>query len=112
VKDLNQWKNGQLDEFMGTPTQEDMCLFPKKRPASKLMDYGVPGGNGGKTLIYNDFLDKDSKAKVLDEANLLQLKSGEIKTIVVGHRPHMDSPYVMKSGYKDNEVTIVTADTS
>jgi hypothetical protein len=98
------------------------------------MDYGVPGGFGGRGVVYNSF--QQDGAVSVDQAlpDTLRdclLDSG-ITQVICGHQPHGDSPLVIKSRPRRRDsrrgsdfgstapagtgtsehVTVVTADTS
>jgi len=71
------------------------------------MDYGVPDGNGGATIIYADFL-VNGNAAPLDHSVAQYLARGGITSVVSGHKPHGDCPLVFLS----HGITVTTADTS
>jgi hypothetical protein len=104
VKLLNAWKAQQLDDFVKDPYSGKNA---RDRAGGGLMDYGVPGGNGGATVIYGSFLKNGNAVHLSKKLQTFLLSSG-IKNVVAGHQPHGDCPCVIRSGH----VTVITADTS
>jgi hypothetical protein len=104
VKALNEWKQGQLDDFEADPKSGTNT---KDRKGFGLMDYGVPGGNHGSTIVYNHFLDNGNAQEIPHDVQEY-LMAGHIKTVLAGHQPHGDCPCVIRSG----QVTVITSDTS
>eukprot|EP00961_Rhodomonas_salina_P104025 1400153-Rhodomonas_salina.1 len=75
------------------------------------MDYGVPNGNDGKSVIYESFL-KDGNAAPLQPVLVTSLAASGISTVVSGHIPHGDCPTVIRTRLDEGGVTVVMADTS
>ena len=111
ARDLNAWKQSQLDDYVKQPTWEELP-DPETgrgvRGGDGLMDYGVPGGNGGKTVVYSNYLNNGNAVDVQNETIEYLSKSG-INRVIVGHQPHGDCPTVINNNSK---VQILTADTS
>mmetsp|Transcript_41669 Transcript_41669/g.64184 ORF Transcript_41669/g.64184 Transcript_41669/m.64184 type:complete len:306 (+) Transcript_41669:272-1189(+) len=109
-KDLNAWCSAQVDDFVKQPTWKtlpDPETGKGERGGDGLMDYGVPGGNNGKTVVYSNYLNNGNAADIPAEtANYL--KKNGIFRVIVGHQPHGDCPTVINNG----EVQVITADTS
>jgi len=110
IRDLNQWAAGELDDYVKQPTWEE---YPGpgnttgKRGGQNLIEYGLPGGNNGKTIIYSYHL-PNGNAVDLSEKTENYLVSNGIHRVIVGHQPHGDCPTVISSG----RVQVVTGDTS
>eukprot|EP00911_Craspedida_sp_UC1_P000694 UC1_evm1s530 len=101
---LNAWKDAQVaafeaDPYTGTNNQT--------RAGHGLMDYGVPNGNGGATIIYADWLD-NGNATPVDAAVARYLARSGVTSVVTGHKPHGDCPLVFVS----HGITVTTGDTS
>ena len=72
------------------------------------MDYGVPGGNGDRTVVYATFLDNGNPKDLAKETAQYLLDNG-ITRVLVGHSPHGDSPSIIQ----DSEgIQVVMADSS
>ena len=109
-KDLNAFVQQQLDEYEKQPTWEERPSADNlkgKRGGNDLMDYGVPGGNNDKTVVYTSFLD-NGNAKHLSEKTVEYLVDSGIRRILVGHVPHGDCPTVINS----DKFQVLLVDTS
>ena len=104
VQKLNAWARKEVAAFVSDPYAGKNS---RSRKGAGLTDYGVDGGNGGATVVYNSFLD-NGNGKPLDKAVQQFLLDSGIVTVVSGHQPHGDCPLVMKTG----QTTVITADTS
>lgn len=111
AQQLNAWCQAQVAEYANSDGKwlvEPSGGKRGQRAADDLMDYGVPGGNDGKTVVYATFLVNGNPVDLTDEVTTYLNASG-VKRMVVGHAPHGECPVVMNSTGK---VTVVTADTS
>ena len=66
VRRLNAWAASQLAEFKLDPFTGGNS---KKRAGHALMDYGVPGGAGGRSVVYCGHLKGGCPAKVDSKVN-------------------------------------------
>eukprot|EP00520_Triparma_pacifica_P020599 CAMPEP_0118640856 /NCGR_PEP_ID=MMETSP0785-20121206/4971_1 /TAXON_ID=91992 /ORGANISM="Bolidomonas pacifica, Strain CCMP 1866" /LENGTH=798 /DNA_ID=CAMNT_0006532261 /DNA_START=31 /DNA_END=2424 /DNA_ORIENTATION=+ len=103
-KKLNAWKMEMVAEYVKNPK----FGADGKRSFDSLLDYGLPGGNGGRTVCYNSFVSDDGNFSVLDEEVESWCTENDLKRIFVGHTPQEDSPGVMKRP----NVTVFMCDTS
>ena len=80
------------------------------RKGTGLMDYGVPGGNNGSTVIYSNVLNNGNATHIPRSVQeyLLESPFKSIRNVVTGHQPHGDCPCIIRTG----QVTFITADTS
>jgi len=93
VYEINRFYNSQLNDSYATG----------------VIEYGRPGGCSGKGIVYNDWLTKnDTMPEPIPENVNSFLVSGGIHRVVTGHRPHGDSPTIIKG----EKMLVVTADTS
>ena len=90
IEKLNAWAQAQLAEFKSDPYSGKNS---HTRKGGGLTDYGVPGGNGGATVIYNHFLSNGNGQQLDAEVQSFLLRSN-IVTVVSGHAPHGDCPLV------------------
>ena len=104
VDALNAWCQGEVAAFESDPYSGKNG---RDRKGSGLMDYGVPGGNGGATVMYSNNLD-EGNGKHIALAVRKYLGASGIKSVITGHQPHGDCPLVIRSG----QVTAISADTS
>lgn len=107
VKQLNTWVTAELKEYV-QDYDKPFTFSPsfEKRPANKLMDYCVPGGNHGATVVYTGYVEKGLPTPEGKEVEEFLLKSG-ISTVAVGHQPVGDCPGVIRS-----PIIIVNGDSS
>jgi len=92
---LNQWKNRELKEFVGGGS------------CRELLDYGLPNGNGGKTVCYNNFM-KNGNPKPPDHDVEVYMFDNDVGRIFVGHQPVGDCPAVVRRA----DLMVVMGDTS
>jgi hypothetical protein len=104
VQALNDWAASQVKEFEQDPYSGKNT---KTRKGFGLMDYGAPGGNGSRTVVYNNFLD-NGNGKHVDVRVQKYLLDGQISQVISGHQPHGDCPLVIRTG----SLSVITADTS
>mmetsp|Transcript_30047 Transcript_30047/g.48440 ORF Transcript_30047/g.48440 Transcript_30047/m.48440 type:complete len:503 (-) Transcript_30047:159-1667(-) len=104
VRALNSWAQSEVHAFRTDPYSGKTT---NNRKGFGLMDYGVPGGNKGATVVYNHFLCNGNGAHLPRDVQQF-LISNKITTVVTGHQPHGDCPCVMRTGL----ITVITADTS
>jgi hypothetical protein len=104
VEALNAWCRQEVADFVSDPYSGKNG---RDRKGSGLMDYGVPGGNGGATVVYSHNLRNGNGAHLAPEVRAYLGASG-IKSVITGHQPHGDCPQVIRSGL----VTAISADTS
>lgn len=96
---LNAWMQSQLQEYVQQPTWTelpDSQTERGQRGGDGLMDYGVPGGNDNRTVVYCTFL-SDGNAAELSKECADYLKENGITRVIVGHTPHGDCPTVIQS---------------
>ncbi|CAE8630473.1 unnamed protein product [Polarella glacialis] len=107
VKQLNLWKDAELQDFIRQPcwrTEGGM----EKRGGETLIEYGTPGG-GKRTVIYhNPFVDGNPVLRSPKVASFLQ--QSEIRRVLSGHQPHGQTPTVVR--HPDTGLLVITADTS
>ena len=104
VQALNEWAAGQILEFEQDPYSG---ANTKGRKGFGLMDYGVPGGNESRTVVYNNFL-HNGNGKHVHLSVQEYLLADQISQVISGHQPHGDCPLVIRTG----SVRVITADTS
>ena len=104
VEALNAWCREEVAAFESDPYSGKNG---RDRKGSGLMDYGVPGGNGGATVVYSHNL-KNGNGEHIAPAVREYLGANSIKSVITGHQPHGDCPLVIRSG----QVTAISADTS
>jgi hypothetical protein len=104
VKELNAWAQKEVIDFTQDPYSGKNG---RERKGAGLMDYGVPDGNGGATVVYEHYLDKGNSKHIPKEVQKYLLESN-INTVLSGHQPHGDCPNVICTG----SVKVITADTS
>ena len=101
---LNEWMTDMVEQY------ERNSLFDQNntRTFDKFLDYVVPGGSSGKTVICCGafFSNGNSKAPNVEVERWCN-KNG-VRRIFSGHVPHGDSPCVIKR----EELTVFTCDTS
>ena len=102
VSGLNKWFQKDLKEYMANPEYGGIS---KRRKGYKIIDYAVPSDN--KTVVYSDNL-KNGNGQYINAKVIKYLNKGGIHSIISGHRPHGDSPLVLRS----KKLTAVSADTS
>jgi len=51
VKEINAWKDSCLQDFVDNPLTKWSGGKTPRNSVSALLDYGVPGGNGGGTVV-------------------------------------------------------------
>ena len=101
---LNAWCREEVAAFVSDPYSGKNG---RDRKGSGLMDYGVPGGNGGATVMYSRNLNNGNGEHIAPAVREYLVASG-IKSVITGHQPHGDCPLVIRSG----QVTAISADTS
>ncbi|GMI01964.1 hypothetical protein TrST_g6105 [Triparma strigata] len=95
---LNEWKNDMVRAYVKNPKGEGHL---------QLLDYGVPGGNRGKTCVYNNMLNNGNcVAPDIGVEEFCEVNG--VRRIFVGHQPHGECPSVIKR----SSVTIFVCDTS
>ena len=104
VEALNAWCREEVAAFESDPYSGKNG---RDRKGSGLMDYGVPGGNGGATVVYSHNLN-NGNGEHIAPAVRWYLESNGIKSVITGHQPHGDCPLVIRSG----QLTAISADTS
>lgn len=118
VNKLNAWKDDCLNDYVarpswrpgdGTGSCERLAQQCRRRGGDALIDYGVPGGNDGRTVMYhNPFVD-GNPVLPSDEVTEYLRRSG-IKVVLSGHQPHGQTPTVVR--HPKTDLLCVTADTS
>jgi hypothetical protein len=104
VSRLNSWARDEVRAFAEDPYTGGNSMA---RAGHALMDYGVPGGNGGRTVVYADFLENGNAVPVSTVVEQYLAQSG-VTGVLAGHKPHGDCPNVIRSG----GLTVITADIS
>jgi hypothetical protein len=104
VEALNAWCKQEVADFAADPFGGKNG---RDRKGSGLMDYGVPGGNLGATVIYDHYLSNGNGKHIAPDVQAYLLRSS-ITSVISGHQPHGDCPLVIRTG----RVTAITADTS
>ena len=104
VRALNSWAQNEVHVFKTDPYSGKNG---RGRKGGGLIDYGVPGGNAGATVIYDHNLENGNGRHMMKEVQEFLLKSN-IVNVISGHQPHGDCPLILKTG----ECTAITADTS
>merc|ERR1712137_562781 len=107
---LNAWMQSQVEEYAQQPTWTELPdekTERGKRGGDGLMDYGVPGGNDNRTVVYCSFL-SDGNASEISKECADYLKENGINRVIVGHTPHGDCPTVIQT----EGVQIFLCDTS
>jgi hypothetical protein len=106
VASLNEWAARQVAEYEANPWDGGNS---RARAGHGLMDYGVPGGANGASVVYAGHTKGGNPERVpLTVAEYL--RKGGITTILCGHTPHGDCPIVQRGGR--GGVTVVGGDTS
>lgn len=109
MKDLNQFVQNELDDYESQPTWKELPDSETgrgKRGGDGLMDYGVPGGNNDKTVVYCTFL-SNGNAKPLSNPVVEYCEKNNIHRVLAGHTPHGDCPTVIAE-----KVQVILVDTS
>jgi len=104
VDALNNWAKKEVDEFESDPYSGKNR---KDRNGAGLIDYGVPGGNEGATVVYDNLLVNGNAVHTAPDVQEYLLKN-HIRNVVSGHQPHGDCPCVIRTG----NVTMISTDTS
>lgn len=119
VHALNGWKDDCLRDYITKPGWRDggpgkgasvrLAGQPRRRGGDVLMDYGVPGGNDGRTVMYhNPFVNGNP---VLPDPQVVAfLQDSGIGVVVSGHQPHGQTPTVVR--HPETGLICITADTS
>ena len=107
VRALNAFHTSQVEEYVRAFPPRSGTFSYDGRAGDLLMDYGVPGGAGGKSVVYASFL-KDGNATEVDPAVEDFMAGSGVNTVVAGHTPHGDCPMVISG----DVVRVITADTS
>lgn len=105
IEDLNAWARGQVEEYASSE-EYWMGKNTKERKAHALMDYGVPGGNGGQTVVYGRW--GDGSSNPISQELKTFLEEAGISSILCGHTPVGSSPAVVMG----RGITVISADTS
>ena len=106
VSQLNEWSARQVLNFRYDIRENG------NRPGEALMDYGLPGGNGGKTVVYNNWLD-NGNGKVISKGVSSYLNIAGIGRVVTGHQPHGDVVNCIRETECDKDaIQVFSADTS
>lgn len=119
VNALNRWKDSCLKDYLRSPgwraggggdgVSERLAAQPRRRGGDALMDYGVPGGHGGRTVMYvNPFENGNPVTLPKNVADFLK-RSG-IRVVVSGHQPHGQMPTIVRN--PRTGLLRITADTS
>jgi len=95
---LNAWKDACVRGY---------CEDPKSSSHHSLLDYGVPNGSAGKTVVYTNHLKGGNCAAPDVEVEEFCEVNG-VRRLFVGHAPHGECPSVIKRP----SVTIFSCDTS
>lgn len=107
VEILNAWAKSELEKYIeGYGEAGQAQLPPSQRAGHALMDYCVPGGNEGATVVYTGYMHNglpSSEGKEVTD----YLLAGGVNTVAVGHQPVGDCPGVIRS-----PVTVVNGDSS
>ena len=108
-KDLNQWCNKEYNNFLKQPLFQNFTSIEKRgeRGGDYLLDYGVPGGNNNKTVVYSTFIN-NGRPVPLSDAVVSYLNKSGIKRVLVGHQPVGQCPTVINQ----DSVQTILADTS
>jgi len=113
---LNEWKAEQIQDFECRPTwryddTEDVG-WPtggRRRGGDRLIDYGVPAGSGGITVVYHNPLSRGS-AQECSPAVESFLVNSKISRVFSGHQPHGESPSIVRQ--PRSGILFLTCDTS
>ena len=117
---LNAWARRELDDWAARPCFD---AVRKARGGAGLIDYGVPRGGGGRSVVYADFLARDaSGAHVphVDAEAAQWLRHGGVRRVVTGHMPWGSEPTVIVAAsaecrgrdVADGSVRVIACDTS
>jgi len=105
VHALNTWTQQQLDEHAARPQWGP--ARGSDRGGHGLLDYGVPNGFHGATVVYATNLD-NGNAVHIKPAVAAFLARSNVHSVVNGHVPHGDCPLVIRTQAQ----RVITADTS
>jgi len=96
---LNAWKDEQIAAYIANPLEQ--------AGFAKLLNYGVPGGNSSRTVMYNNHL-HNGNCTPPDPEVVAYCFNNSISRIFVGHQPHGECPSVIR----EKDLTIFLCDTS
>jgi len=100
LRELDLWKVQQCAAYEETQTWEPAVdsesggSGKRTRSGNAIMDYCVPGGNGGKTVVYTAM--KSFGERPEDKRCEKFLMDAGVSRVVVGHQPQGDCPHVMR----------------
>lgn len=103
---LNSFYTSQIHEFERMPKWVGSGA-QKRRGGTALMDYGVPNGNGGNTVVYTGFKGKNGPGPMEPAVSEYMTEQGAC-WLVIGHQPQGIAPTVIA----DNGINILCCDTS
>ncbi|GBG26422.1 Serine/threonine-protein phosphatase [Hondaea fermentalgiana] len=107
ISRLNEFYADQLAEWAANPE-----VRSPNANGDLVMDYSRPGGIEGRGVVYNDWLeDDDTIPASIPQSVAGFLHRGGIRRVVSGHRPHGETPTVIRRS-DDPELVVITADTS
>uniref|UniRef100_A0A7S4I846 Calcineurin-like phosphoesterase domain-containing protein n=1 Tax=Odontella aurita TaxID=265563 RepID=A0A7S4I846_9STRA len=100
---LNNYALENIAEYERQPRWDKK----RRRGGESIMNYGVPGGFGGATVVYNSFMTNGNCDKP-DESVIKYLSNAGIQRVFTGHQPTGDCPAVIST----DRVTMFLCDTS
>jgi len=104
--ELNAFYKAQIREFERMPKWVGSGA-QKRRGGTALMDYGVPGGNGGNTVVYQGYKKADGPQHLAPEPAAFLHENG-VRWVVCGHQPQGNCPTIIAG----DKVSVVCCDTS
>lgn len=105
--ELNAFYTAQIREFERMPKWVGSGKN-KRRGGTALLDYGVPGGNQGNTVVYSGYKDKKGAPQALAPEPASYLHENGVRWLVCGHQPQGTCPTVIVG----DKVNVVCCDTS
>ena len=128
VDALNAWARDEVAAWTRDPTYPDDDdgdgtdgtdgdgYRGPRRAGAGLMDYVLPGGAGGRGVVYSTWLGAQGRPAAIPRAVSTALGASGINFVLSGHQPHGDAPLTIQAaapgGGAAAGLTVVTGDTS
>lgn len=104
---LNAWKDAEVSAWLASPTWNDTRT---QRGGAALIDYGVPNGARGRSVVYSTWQRPLKVPAQADQEVVERLVQDGVHRVVTGHQPFGDAPMVIKADCAPFEV--ISADTA
>ncbi len=117
-RELNEWARKEIQDFIQEPRPQRF-RNSRKRVAGDIIDYCTRGGNRdglheSGTVVCSQTWVKPNSLQPLPLGDGVEEYLGRsgIRVMAHGHKPHGDSPVVIRGSHKSTPVDYVCADTS